>query len=114
MGSKVRNGKDQETTDFSSNEKTKPQGDKVLSSRSHPQLSTKLKDGPTFLMSPSSFHPGVRRWDTEIILEGIEHRGNPGGRGEGLQHQRICESPLPNANSRAAHPEMPSPPLPGA
>lgn len=70
MESKVRNRKDQETTDFSSNEKTKPQGDAVLSSRSHPQLSTKLKDGPTFL--------------TESLLlpswcETLGHRDNPGG-----------------------------------
>ena len=111
MESKVRHRKDQETTDFSSNEKTKPQGDEVLSSRSHPQLSTKLKDRPTFLTESLLVPSWCEMLDTEIILEGTEHRGNPGWRGEGLQHQRVCESPLPAANSRAAHPALPSPPL---
>lgn len=45
----VRNGKDRETTVFSSNEKANPQGDEILFPRSHPQLRTNSKDGPTFL-----------------------------------------------------------------
>lgn len=78
MESKVRHRKDQETMDFSSNEKTKPQGDEVLSSRSHPQLSTKLKDRPTFLTKSLLVPSWCEMLDTEIILEGTEHRGNSG------------------------------------